>query len=128
MAACALLALGLTWGAFSADGPSMKGNPRNAFEWAVVRHPSERVIRVGHGVGYCVGDPRPRIKEPEIAYRGGDVYIRLELAKRGPLPSSGGLCAGLELLVKKTIRLKRDLSGLNLYDSGVDPPERRWPE
>jgi hypothetical protein len=91
----------------------------------VIFTPSERSIRIGSGVGYCEGDPRPRIEEPEIKYRGDEVYIRLELAKLGPSNRNKGRCAGSVKLMLKTVRLKRDLSDVSLYDSGVDPPERR---
>ena len=109
-------------------GVAVEGRDDNSFNWGVIFNPTLRTIKIGSGVGYCVGDPRPRIMRPDIKYRGDDVYIRLELKRPPPSrPSRNGPCRGVELLVTRTINLRRDLSDLRLYDSGVEPPELRWP-
>lgn len=107
---------------------SVKGREAGALEWGFKFAPSSRVAMVGGGAGYCEGDPKPRIAKPDIQYRGDDVYIRLELRTPRHRPADNGLCFGVGLPVTRRITLRRDLSELNLYDSGVDPPELRWPD
>ena len=75
---------------------------------------------------YCAGYPHPTIRSPEILYRGNDVYIKLKV-KWPDRPSKGDLCLGSELLIMRTIVLRKDLEYVNVYDSGVEPPELRWP-
>lgn len=121
--AVAILLLAVACGTGSAVG----GREDNAFQWGAIFTPSKRTVVVGEGVDYCVGDPRPRIAKPEIQYRGDDVYIRLELKTPRFQSPKGSRCAGVGLLVKRKITLRRDLSDVELYDSGVEPPELRWP-
>jgi len=33
----------------------------------------------------------------------------------------------MERFVRKAITLRRDLSDVNVYDSGIESPELRWP-
>jgi hypothetical protein len=97
-----------------------------AFEWDVISELSPRTIEIGGDIGYCVGRAKPRIAKPNIVYRGSDVYISLKLEHRHRLPRKAR-CMGVGLLVKRAVRLRRDLADLRLYDSGVDPPQQRWP-
>lgn len=58
-----------------------------------------------------------------------DVYIRLEVITPPPTAAQRKEeCLGVELGVTKVITLRRDLSDIKVYDSGLDPPELRWPE
>ncbi len=129
-AVVALLALGIACGGSSSVDGASKTADRDSkfFRWGVIFTPSPRVIKVGGGIGYCVGDTKPRLARPHIEYQGEDVYIRLSLRMPKQRQSKDNLCAGVELLVMRKIRLQRDLSDLRLYDSGVEPPELRWPK
>lgn len=127
IAVAAILSLGMACGDSSSADRAVEGSESKAFRWEVIFTPSRRTIKIGGGVGYCEGDPRPRIASPDVEYRGEDVYIRLELHKPRSRPSRNSLCLGSELLVTRKIILLRDLSDLKLYDSSVEPPELRWP-
>jgi len=83
-------------------------------------------LTVGREVDYCAGDPRPAIRHPQILYQGNDVYIKLKI-KGSDRPSKGNLCLGSEMAITRTITLRRDLENVRVYDSGVEPPELRWP-
>jgi len=124
--AATVLPLGLACGNAAPSAEVGQRDP-DSFRWGVIFTPSERTIRIGGGVGYCEGDPRPRFKRPDVEYRRKNVYIRLELKTRRPQPQKNAACLGSELLVTTTITLRRDLSDLRLYDSGAQPPELRWP-
>lgn len=106
---------------------AVKGREEGAFQWAVIFTPTSRTVKIGSDVGYCVGNPRPRIVKPNVEYRGDEVYIRAELHKPSRRVPSRGPCRGVGLLVTRKIVLRRNLSEVELYDSGVDPPELRWP-
>jgi len=131
MAVAALvLALGVACGESHSDNRAGRASADandKPFEWEVIFASSRRTIKVGGGVDFCEGDPRPRIARPEIEYRGKDVYIQLKLKTPRTRPSTHERCAGSVLLVTRRITLRRDLSDLKLYDSGVEPPELRWP-
>lgn len=104
------------------SGPADK----NTRGWQVVSVKSPRTLKVGKAVGYCTGYPRPSIRHPQILYHGDDVYIKLKV-KWPRRPSKGDLCLDSELLIMRTIILRRDLEDVKVYDSGVEPPELRWP-
>lgn len=98
----------------------------NALRWEVISTTSPRTLKVGGVVGYCVGDPQPIIERPQIRYRDDDVYIRLEV--QAPRKKrKGRLCGSTERFVAKKITLPLDLSEIQIYDSGIKPPELRWP-
>jgi hypothetical protein len=97
------------------------------FSWGVISTIAPRMLKVGNGVDYCVGNPRPRIGMPDTAYRGSDVYIRLKLHIPTNRPSRKNVCLGTELLVTRTVTVQRNLADIKVYDSGVQPPELRWP-
>lgn len=121
------LVIGACGGATS-DGH--EGNPASSelgFEWGVISVPSRRSVKLGGGVDYCRGSPRPAIAKPQVRYRGRRVYIRLQL-KRGKSDEDIGLCAGVELLVTRTIGLRRPVDDLVIYDSDRHPPRKVWPE
>ena len=128
-AIAAILLLAMACGdSSSADKSStVEKGADKAFRWGVIFAPSPRTVKIGGGADYCEGDPRPRIARPDIEYRGNKaVYIKLEL-KSPDRPKSKKLCLDSELLVTRKITLRRDLSDVKLYDSGVEPPELRWP-
>ena len=100
---------------------------KNAHGWQLVSVESPRILKVGREVGYCVGDPWPTIRPPQIQYRGKNVYIKLRVKMPRRRPSKGGLCLDREMLITRIIVLRRDLKDVSVYDSGVQPPELRWP-
>jgi hypothetical protein len=109
-----------------------ENNPResrdgNVLEWEVVSTTPPRTLRVGGAVEYCLGDPQPIIGRPQIRYRGDDIYMRLRLEISRKKRAKKGNCAGVERFVRKAITLRRDLSDVNVYDSGIESPELRWP-
>lgn len=95
--------------------------------WGIVSVSQPRTIRIGAQVGYCVGDPRPRIRRAPTKYRNGAVYIKVEAVLPREKPSDKGLCGGKVLFLYKTITLKRDLADVKVYDSSISPPGLRWP-
>lgn len=106
-------------------GESAPAN-RTIHGWQVVSVKSPQTLKVGKEVNYCTGYPHPTFRRPQILYQDNDVYIELKV--RWPRrPSKGDLCLGMELLITRTIVLRRDLKDVRVYDSGVEPPELRWP-
>lgn len=128
----AILLVGLIGVGCGGSAPAEKGSQasqgRNEriLEWKVLAIIPPRTLRVGADSGYCAGYPRPTIGSPQIRYGGLDVYIELE-AIAGKEPSKGDPCLGIRLYLERTISLDSDLSLAKVYDSGVDPPELRWP-
>ena len=95
--------------------------------WGVASVSGPKTVKLGTEIGYCVGDPKPRMRLAQRIYRGKSVYITVELALPRKKPSDHSLCGGVGLFLYKTIRLTRDLADVMLYDSSTDPPTRRWP-
>lgn len=128
VASIALLGFACGNSAPADNNTAAESRGRNGLQWGVITTTPPRTLKVGGAVGYCVGDPRPTIGRPQIRYRGEDVYIRLELQiPRKKRAKKRGRCAGVELFVRKAITLRRDLSDVKVYDSGIEPPELRWP-
>lgn len=109
----------------AASGPT----PRDSkiLPWEVISVSPPYALKVGAGVGYCVGDPRPTIKRPNIRYEDENVYVRLKITRPRKGSTKSRLCAGKELLITRQIKLRRDLFSVKIYDSGASPPELRWP-
>jgi|SRR5215218_421189 len=104
--------------------------------WSVRSVLGQRMIRIGGFVGYCEGRAKPTLKPPRIRYKGDRVFISLELQRRRHGTSRGAHrkqpkiaegCAGVELFIGQTVALKHDLSQVEIFDSGVNPPRLRWP-
>jgi len=131
IAATAVLALaGLACGdSAPADREStvLQSRDGRTVKWGVRWTKQPRALKIGVRIGYCVGEPKP-IADPEIKYRGDDVFIRMKIKmpREGQL-KKGELCEGVELFVGRAITLRRDLSDVRIYDGGVEPPELRWP-
>jgi hypothetical protein len=126
-AAVVLIGMGCGGSSTVSVNSTPKGQSK-AFRWGVISTtPSQRTIKIGGSVSYCEGDPRPRISQPEIRYEDISVYIEVVLERPRHHRSKGDVCLGSELLVAKMLKLRRNLAEIELYDSGVDPPERRWP-
>jgi hypothetical protein len=133
-----IVALGVAMAGLACGASSSPADKKNdtyqarddkVLRWKVISVTPPRTIKAGGSVGYCVGDPRPRIKRPQIKYRGANVYIKLEVEKPRPKSTEKHTaCGGVELLVRRTIILRRNLSDVQIYDSGVEPPKLRWPK
>lgn len=96
--------------------------------WEVRSVDPPRTLTVGTGVEYCSGAPKPRIARPKIVYQDDEVLITLTVVKPPERPAKPGeACRGLELFVGRKIVLKRDLEDVEVFDGGVDPPLKRWP-
>lgn len=100
---------------------------KSVHRWLVVSAEPPRTLKVGKEVDYCAGDPHPTIGHPQILYQGNDVYIKLKIKWPHKSPKVH-LCLGSERVITRTITLRRDLDAVRVYDSGVQPPELRWPE
>lgn len=113
----------------STDTPNAghKARANDVLEWSVRSVSPPRRVTVGGGVGYCVGDPKPRIDRPQIRYQDASAYIMLRVRESRHEPSEESVCADVELFVSRTITLRRNVADIKLYDSGVEPPRLRWP-
>ena len=102
----------------------------DGFEWGLWDVTGPREIRIVGQTDYCVGrHPKPKIRKVEIEYEGDRIYITARL-QSDPAVTSTQIepCAGVELAVYKTVRLKRDIEGSVIYDTSTDPPTQRWPD
>jgi hypothetical protein len=130
--AVAGLAIAVATTGASCGGDSSNGHRgddatgKRGFTWGVISVPSERSVRAGGVVAYCKGAARPVIRNPEVRYRGSEVYIRLRLKRPGS-DEGKSLCAGVDLSVARVIVLRQPVADLTIYNSGVSPPEQVWP-
>jgi hypothetical protein len=111
----------------SKENNARESRDGNILRWEVISTKPPRTLRVGGAVDYCLRDPQPVVGRPQIRYEGDDIYMRLELEIPRKKRAKKGNCAGVERFVRKTVTLRRDLSDVNVYDSGIKPAELRWP-
>lgn len=96
----------------------------SALEWSFFKQLGPRKAKLAGEVGYCVGDPKPRVEKVIRRHSGNRVFLTLILSPERPKAEE---CRGVGLGVFKTVSFQRDLDQLILLDSSTDPPERRWP-
>ena len=92
--------------------------------WDVYKAIGSRKVRLVGQVPYCAGAPEPRVDRAVIHYAGRRVLIKLWMI--GELPTKSTKCLGSLLSVFRTVKLKRDLDELKLFDASVQPPKRRY--
>ena len=93
--------------------------------WGINRQLGKRTVRIAAAVPYCGYDrPKPRVQRIRKVERPGRAVITMFVFF--PRVGKGG-CTDVELGVMKTVRLKRPLSKISLYDGSVTPPRKRWP-
>lgn len=129
----ALLGSGCSGSSPSIDGErdthDRLGTNVEVLKWSVRSVVPPRTLRIGGRVGYCVGDPKPRVRSSQARYRHDNVLVRLEVViPHHKSVEKGTICGGVELFVGRTITFRRDLSDIMVYDSGVEPPKLRWPQ
>jgi hypothetical protein len=100
---------------------------RGALPWGVVGDTPPHSLEIAGYVGYCVGDPKPRVVVERIEYRGTRVLIRLGVQKRVLPEEKGTVCYGVDKSVSTTVMLKKNLNEVEVFDRGFRPPLRRWP-
>lgn len=100
------------------------GDDARALEWSFFKQLGPRKAKLAGEVGYCVGDPKPRVEKVIRRYSGSRVFLTLILSPERPKAEE---CRGIGLGVFKTVSFQRDLDQLILLDSSTDPPDRHWP-
>jgi len=94
--------------------------------WRISDRPSGRRVRIVSETGYCVGTRKPRIEMAHVVERRTKSIITAML-KVFPPPRRPEICAGVELIVYKTVWLSHGVGSRELYDGSVRPPRQRWP-
>lgn len=92
--------------------------------WHLEGRPQGANIRIRVESGYCDGAPEPTIDDVEVIESSGGVAIRVEVRE----VVVDGVCAGLGLGLTETVQLESPVGDRQIFDSGVAPPERRWPK
>jgi hypothetical protein len=110
---------------FSGCGSDNSAEP--SVEWGVFKQVGPQAVKLVGEVDYCLGAPVPKISRATIDYSGHRVGIELFLAKPRDAYTLAA-CRGVVQAVYKTIKLKRSLAAVELFDASTDPPERRWPD
>jgi len=100
------------------------GNGSTELEWAFFRQLGPHQAKLAGEVGYCVGEPKPRIEKVVRNYSGNRVFLTLILGPERPEPEE---CRGIGLSVFKTVSFQRNIGQLVLLDASTNPPSRRWP-
>jgi hypothetical protein len=111
-------------GALSGCGGGGHGD--TSIEWTVFSQVGSRTVKLVGEVDYCIGAPTPKIARAETAYVGRRVLIGLFLAAP-PQAYQTDKCRGVVRAVYKSVKLKRRLAALQLFDTSTSPPTRRWP-
>lgn len=127
-AVAAISSSGMACGDSADDTSLAAGDDRSkTFDWGVISTKPPRTLVVGGGIGYCEGDPRPRIIRPQVEYRDDNVFIRLAVKRSPKKASKGEVCLGSELLITRVVTLRRDLSDVEIYNANTEPPNVVWP-
>jgi hypothetical protein len=100
------------------------GDDSSALQWSFFKQLGPHKAKLAGEVDYCVGEPKPRVEKVIRRYSGNRVFLTLILSPERPKPEE---CRGVGLGVFRTVRFQRDLEQLELFDSSIDPPSRRWP-
>jgi hypothetical protein len=93
--------------------------------WEVSKVIEPRTVVIVVGAGSCRG--KPHILRARPRYEGDSVYIRAEIAFPKVKLRKGAICGGSELFIRRSIKLKRDVDDIRLYDTSANPPMLRWP-
>jgi hypothetical protein len=93
--------------------------------WEVLRVIEPKTVVIVVGAGSCSG--KPRIVRARPRYMRNSVYIQAEVAFPKIKWRKGVICGGTELFIRKSIKLKRDVNKVRLYDASANPPILRWP-
>lgn len=100
------------------------GDSPDGLQWSFLKQLGPRKAKLAGEVGYCVGEPKPRIEKVIRSHSGNRVFLTLILGPERPEPEE---CRDVTLGVFKTVSFQRSLGQLVLLDSSTDPPSRRWP-
>jgi hypothetical protein len=100
------------------------GDDENALEWVFFKQLGPHKAKLVGEVGYCVGEPKPRVEKVIRRFSGRQVFLTLVLGQERPEPEE---CRGVGLGVFKIVTFHRNLAQLELLDSSTDPPSLRWP-
>lgn len=100
------------------------GDESQALHWSFFKQVGPHKAKLAGEVGYCVGEPKPRVEKVLRSYSGNRVFLTLILTQERPEPEE---CRAIGLGVFRTVRFKRNLGQLELFDSSIEPPRRRWP-
>lgn len=94
--------------------------------WRLSSIDGQQGIRVRASVGYCVGDPKPRVDHVKVVERSKSVFITTYVLFPEPAETSDS-CAGVRLVLTKRIQFKQALENRRIYDGGSARPKQRWP-
>jgi hypothetical protein len=95
-------------------------------QWRVARPPRGNLIQIFGVAKWCVGNPKPRISRVDVQERRRVVFIKAFMTTFRT-PAKYESCPALEAGMKKKVMFSSPLRDRALYDSGVSPPEKRWP-
>jgi hypothetical protein len=94
--------------------------------WRLSSVDGPRVVDLRNSVGYCVGDPKPRVDHVKVIEHPKSIFITTYVGFPAP-PQTSGQCAGVRLILKKRLRLKLAIEGRTIFDGSKVPPSQRWP-
>ena len=103
--------------------------PLKEIQWSVFQVANESV-RIGGFAPYCEGTkPEPRIEKVDQLHRSDrrvlTMFVRFPPKRVGP--NAGG-CLGVELILRRWVRIGNDLRSTTLFDGSTSPRQQRWPE
>jgi len=93
--------------------------------WEVVTVVEPRTVVIVLGAGSCSG--KPHILQTRSRYKGDSVYIQVEVAFPKVKWRKGVICGGTELFLRRSVKLRRDVDDVRLFDTSANPPILRWP-
>lgn len=97
--------------------------------WRLSSFGGPRVVVLRNSVGYCVGDPKPRVDHIKVIEHPKAIFITTYIGFPPPRQPSEQ-CAGVRLILEKRLRLKQAIDGrtipsIKLFDGSTSPPARR---
>jgi hypothetical protein len=93
--------------------------------WGAPTIVGRRTIELGVSVGYCVGEPMPRIDHLRVSWRPDAAVVTVFVRFPAVHFNENEFCAGVGLVMRKRVKLARPLAGRTLYDGATSPPQRR---
>ena len=94
--------------------------------WRLSSIDGQRVVGLRNSVGYCVGDPKPRVDHVKVIEHLKSIFITTYVGFPA-LPQTSRQCAGVRLILRKRLRLKQAIEGRTIFDGSKAPPSQRWP-